>query len=137
MIDIFQQIWDADQASAGVQPIIDTMTGDPQTGFVTLCPPSVANAKLLILDAASHDAGKAVFLDLVYNHFVESPLQAIARDLYTDGETKWGDMVNYDHPIVREFFRQALVYQWFVIASMGSGLTAPRPLWMTTKDTGA
>jgi poly(U)-specific endoribonuclease len=34
MIDIYQQIWDADQASAGVQPILDTMTGDPQTGFV-------------------------------------------------------------------------------------------------------
>jgi poly(U)-specific endoribonuclease len=34
MIDIYQQIWDADQASAGVQPLLDTMTGDPQTGFV-------------------------------------------------------------------------------------------------------
>ncbi len=63
---------------------------------------------------ASHDAGKAVFLDLVYNHFVDSPLQAVARDLYVDGETEWGDMVNYDHPMVREFFRQTLVYQWFV-----------------------
>ncbi len=63
---------------------------------------------------ASHNTGKAVFLDLVYNHFVDSPLQAVARDLYTDGETEWGDMVNYDHPIVKEFFRQALVYQWFV-----------------------
>lgn len=63
---------------------------------------------------ASHDGGKAVFLDLVYNHFVDSPLQAVARDLYVDGETEWGDMVNYDHPMVREFFRQTLVYQWFV-----------------------
>jgi 1,4-alpha-glucan branching enzyme len=63
---------------------------------------------------ASHDAGKAVLLDLVYNHFVDSPLQAVARDLYADGETEWGDMVNYDHPMAREFFCQALVYQWCV-----------------------
>jgi 1,4-alpha-glucan branching enzyme len=63
---------------------------------------------------ASHNASKGVLLDLVYNHFVDSPLQAVARDLYTDGETEWGDMVNYDHPMVTEFFRQALVYQWFV-----------------------
>jgi poly(U)-specific endoribonuclease len=34
MTDIYQQIWDADQVSAGVQPILDTMTGDPQTGYV-------------------------------------------------------------------------------------------------------
>jgi 1,4-alpha-glucan branching enzyme len=61
---------------------------------------------------ASHDAGKAVLLDLVFNHLVESPLQAVARDVYVDGETAWGDMVNYDHPAVLEFFRQALVYLW-------------------------
>jgi 1,4-alpha-glucan branching enzyme len=61
----------------------------------------------------SHNVGKAVLLDLVYNHFVDSPLQAVARDLYVDGETEWGDMTNYDHPLVREFFRQALVSQWY------------------------
>ena len=34
MIDIYQQIWDADQGSSGIQPILDTMTGNPATGFV-------------------------------------------------------------------------------------------------------
>ncbi len=62
---------------------------------------------------ASHNAGKAVLLDLVYNHFVDSPLQAVARDLYVDGETEWGDMTNYDYPLPIEFFRQALVDQWY------------------------
>jgi poly(U)-specific endoribonuclease len=34
MADIYQQIWEADQSEAGVQPILDTMAGDPETGFV-------------------------------------------------------------------------------------------------------
>lgn len=34
MTDIYQQIWNADQASAGVQPILDTAAGNPETGFV-------------------------------------------------------------------------------------------------------
>ena len=51
-------------------------------------------------------------LDVVYNHMVESPLQAVPPDVYVDGETVWGDMVNYDHPACLEFFRQALVYLW-------------------------
>lgn len=61
---------------------------------------------------SSHDAGKAVLLDVVYNHLSDSPLQTFARDIYADGETEWGDMVNYDHPMVREFFRQAFLFQW-------------------------
>lgn len=61
---------------------------------------------------ASHDAGKAVMLDVVFNHMVQSPLQAVARDVYVDGETLWGDMVNYDHPAAVEYFRQALLYLW-------------------------
>jgi 1,4-alpha-glucan branching enzyme len=80
--------------------VVESSYGDPEDFARMVC--------------TSHNAGKAVLLDLVYNHFVESPLQAVARDLYADGETEWGDMVNYDHPMVREFFRQALVYQWFV-----------------------
>jgi hypothetical protein len=34
MTNIFQQIWDADQSDAGVQPILDTDVGDPALGFV-------------------------------------------------------------------------------------------------------
>jgi 1,4-alpha-glucan branching enzyme len=61
---------------------------------------------------AAHDAGKAVLLDVVYNHLTDSPMQATARDVFVDGETQWGDMVNYDHPVCREFFRQSVVYLW-------------------------
>jgi 1,4-alpha-glucan branching enzyme len=62
--------------------------------------------------AAAHAAGKGVILDLVYNHLEQSPLQALAGDVYTDGETEWGAQVNYDHPAAMEFFRQATVYLW-------------------------
>ncbi len=36
MSNIYQQIWDADQAQAGVQPILDTEPGDSSEGFVTV-----------------------------------------------------------------------------------------------------
>ena len=59
---------------------------------------------------AAHDASRAVVLDLVYNHLVDSPLQALARDVYVNGATQWGDMVYFAHPAACEFFRQATVY---------------------------
>jgi poly(U)-specific endoribonuclease len=34
MKDIYQQIWNADQAESGIVPILDTATGDPTVGFV-------------------------------------------------------------------------------------------------------
>ncbi len=59
---------------------------------------------------AAHDASRAIILDLVYNHVVDSPLQALARDVYVSGATQWGDMVYFAHPAACEFFRQATVY---------------------------
>jgi 1,4-alpha-glucan branching enzyme len=64
------------------------------------------------LVATCHHQGKAVMVDVVYNHLVESPMQEVAADVFVDGETQWGDMVNYDHPVCREFFRQAYLYLW-------------------------
>jgi 1,4-alpha-glucan branching enzyme len=61
---------------------------------------------------ACHDKKRAVLLDIVFNHMVLSPLQALARDVYISGQTAWGDMVHYAHPAAIEFFRQALVYLW-------------------------
>ncbi len=34
MANIYQRIWDADQTGAGIRPILDTETGDPEIGFV-------------------------------------------------------------------------------------------------------
>lgn len=59
---------------------------------------------------AAHRAGKALVLDVVFNHLTDTPMQALARDVFADGQTQWGDMVNYDHPACLEFFRQALVH---------------------------
>ena len=58
---------------------------------------------------ASHAAGRAVMLDLVYNHSLDSPLMKVARDVYCNGDA-WGDRMNSGHPIVQEFLRQAIVY---------------------------
>lgn len=77
---------------------------------------------------ACHDAGKAVMLDLVFNHMNDSPLQYVARDVYVKGETNWGDMVNYGHPMVLEFFRQALVYVWHAFALDGFRFDATRAI---------
>ena len=33
-MDIYQQIWDADQSGSGVKPILDSVTGDPAQGYV-------------------------------------------------------------------------------------------------------
>ncbi len=60
---------------------------------------------------AAHRGGKGVFLDLVYNHMNDSPLTQIAADVYRNGDA-WGDRINHDHPMVKEFFRQAIVHTW-------------------------
>ncbi len=64
------------------------------------------------LTATAHAAGKAVFLDLVYNHMDDSPLTMIAPDVYSNGGTPWGPAINNGAPMVLEFFRQATVYLW-------------------------
>ena len=61
---------------------------------------------------AAHGVGKGIMMDVVFNHIQESPLQALAKDVYVDGETAWGDEINYDHPACMEHLRQALVYLW-------------------------
>jgi 1,4-alpha-glucan branching enzyme len=77
---------------------------------------------------ACHDTGKGVMLDLVFNHMNDSPLQYVARDVYVKGETNWGDMVNYGHPMTLEFFRQALVYLWHTFALDGFRYDATRAI---------
>jgi len=76
---------------------------------------------------AAHDAGRAIVLDLVYNHLIGSPLQVLARDVYVSGETQWGDMVYFAHPAAREFFRQATVIFGIYSVSTAFGSTPPRP----------
>jgi 1,4-alpha-glucan branching enzyme len=66
-------------------------------------------AALARLVNAAHAAGRAVMLDLVYNHSQDSPLMKVARDVYRNGDA-WGDRMNSGHPMVQEFLRQAVVY---------------------------
>ena len=62
--------------------------------------------------AAAHAVGKGISMDLVFNHYSQSPMEGISFDSYVDGETAWGNQVNYDNPICMQYFRQAIVYLW-------------------------
>ena len=54
------------------------------------------SAALARLVKAAHANGRAVLLDLVYNHMNDSPLTQIARDVYRNGDS-WGDRINSGH----------------------------------------
>jgi 1,4-alpha-glucan branching enzyme len=61
---------------------------------------------------AAHAANKGIMMDLVFNHYFDSPLEGLASDVYVDGLTEWGSMVNFDNPICMQFFRQTILYLW-------------------------
>ena len=60
---------------------------------------------------AAHQNGRAVMLDVVYNHSLGSSLMQIAPEVYRNGDYD-GDRMNCGHPMVGEFFRQATIYLW-------------------------
>lgn len=76
------------------------------------------------LVSVAHKTGKAVMVDLVYNHLTNCPLEAIAKDIYVCGDTPWGSMVYYKHPATVEFFRQAVVHMWYTYKLDGIRLDA-------------
>ncbi|MCW5211057.1 hypothetical protein VU03_04985, partial [Desulfobulbus sp. N3] len=59
-----------------------------------------------------HQQGKAVLMDLVFNHAGASDnvLWSVAGQSFFDGDTAWGAMINFDHPQVIHFFEQNLVH---------------------------
>lgn len=58
---------------------------------------------------AAHANGRAVLLDVVYNHSLGSSLMKIAPDVYRNGDYD-GDRMNCGHPMVLEFLRQATLH---------------------------
>jgi 1,4-alpha-glucan branching enzyme len=60
---------------------------------------------------AAHQSGRAVLLDVVYNHSLGSPLMQIAPDVYRNGDYD-GDRMNCGHPMVGEYLRQATIHVW-------------------------
>jgi 1,4-alpha-glucan branching enzyme len=58
-----------------------------------------------------HRNGFAVILDLVLNHSGDdNPLWELGRETFFDGDTKWGALVNFDHPQCRFFFEKCVKY---------------------------
>lgn len=57
---------------------------------------------------AAHQNGRAVMLDVVYNHSLDSPLMQIAPEVYSNGQYD-GARMNCGHPMVLEHLRQATV----------------------------
>ncbi|MDU9047592.1 MAG: alpha-amylase family glycosyl hydrolase [Candidatus Electrothrix sp. Rat3] len=59
-----------------------------------------------------HQQGKAVLMDLVFNHAGASDnvLWSVAGQSFFDGDTAWGAMINFDHPQVIHFFARNLVH---------------------------
>jgi 1,4-alpha-glucan branching enzyme len=59
-----------------------------------------------------HRNGLAILVDVVFNHAgsTDNILWSLARESFFDGDTRWGAMINFDHPQCRHFFAQNLVY---------------------------
>src|SRR5205085_3860115 len=50
--------------------------------------------------------------DVIFNHAgtTDNILWKTAQGTFFDGDTEWGAMINYDNPIVVQFFEQNLIY---------------------------
>jgi 1,4-alpha-glucan branching enzyme len=77
-----------------------------------------ANAALARFVNAAHANGRAVLLDVVYNHSLGSSLMKIAPDVYRNGDYD-GDRMNCGHPMVLEFLRQATLHLWWTFGIDG------------------
>jgi len=60
----------------------------------------------------AHQNGIAVILDLVFNHAGpgDNILWDIDDGVYFDGQSDWGNKINFDHPVSAHFFAQNVVY---------------------------
>ncbi|WP_417909943.1 alpha-amylase family glycosyl hydrolase [Candidatus Electronema sp. PJ] len=61
---------------------------------------------------ACHQQGKAVLMDVIFNHASASDnvLWSVAPESFFDGDTDWGPMINFDHPQVLHFFERNLTH---------------------------
>ena len=69
-MEIYQEIWEADQASAGMQPILETQTGDEERAYVKVSTPLAFGSKgLCVLTNTNIPKRKSLTYDLCRRQF--------------------------------------------------------------------
>ncbi|MEW6499582.1 MAG: hypothetical protein AB1589_45035, partial [Cyanobacteriota bacterium] len=64
-MDIYQQIWDADQTGSGVKPILDSQDGDSGQGYVKVAAVATGERDFKVLPDVQIPASKMRTYDLV------------------------------------------------------------------------
>lgn len=127
MSDIYQQIWDADQAGAGVRPILDTEAGDPATGFVKVSTDlDSRHADLRVLPEVEIPVGKRRTYDLCRELFDNYALRE--RDHENDTPEEREEVHDLVHAMVDSPPME--VARDFVARATGTSLTRER--WYNT-----
>ncbi|MFS8120911.1 hypothetical protein QD336_00655 [Rhizobium sp. BR 250] len=85
-MDIYQQIWDADQAGNGVQPILDGAQGDADRGYVSVVSSSAGGRDIKLLQSVVIPARKMLTYERVTRLFDNYALDEQDPELETPEE---------------------------------------------------
>ncbi len=87
-MDIYQQIWDADQNGSGVKPILDSETGDPNQGYVKVAAAASGGPDFKVLTEVVIPERKMRTYRLVTALFDNYALAERDREVETEEERK-------------------------------------------------
>ncbi len=127
MTDIYQAIWDADQAENGIRPILDTDDGDDASGFVSVNSRlSADDPALRVLPEAVIPPSKRPTYDLCLQLFDNYALRERDEEIETPAERE------EVHELVQAMIETAPmeVAREYVATQTGTGVSRER--WYTT-----